>query len=287
MRRKQFGWLMLIVGVTTALWVNELARGWWTIGHETITEAAAAGLPDEMPLFFRAGGKVLAGMVGDPDRWKNRTANFLKIAEAPNHFLDLEDLENNPLPKDRYAATQLLIKLGKDPATVGFLPYAILEGVDKLAVAFYDYRNDKKNPANEMKCLVYAGILAHYTTDAAMPLHTTRDYDGRTIDGMKRQKGIHAKIDGFPEKNGFTVEEVMRGLQARKIEDPWGYVLHFIQESHKHVSRCYDLDAEGAFDRATPESRAFIMERCRAGAQFTMDLWYHAWLRSATMPKHY
>jgi CRISPR/Cas system CSM-associated protein Csm3 (group 7 of RAMP superfamily) len=65
------------------------------------------------------------------------------------------------------------------------------------------------------------------------------------------------------------------------------YVLQFIQESHKHVSRCYDLDAEGAFDRATPESRAFIMERCRAGAQFTMDLWYHAWLRSATMPKHY
>jgi hypothetical protein len=60
-----------------------------------------------------------------------------------------------------------------------------------------------------------------------------------------------------------------------------------IKESHGHVKKCYDLDAVGAFDKPTRESRAFIMERCRAGAQFTMDLWYTAWLRSARMPKHY
>jgi hypothetical protein len=43
MRPQRFGCLMLIVGMTAALWVNELARRWWTMGHETITEAAAAG----------------------------------------------------------------------------------------------------------------------------------------------------------------------------------------------------------------------------------------------------
>jgi hypothetical protein len=53
------------------------------------------------------------------------------------------------------------------------------------------------------------------------------------------------------------------------------------------VDRCYELDRAGAFDRPTAESRRFILERCRAGAQFTTDLWYSAWLRSATMPKHY
>jgi hypothetical protein len=53
------------------------------------------------------------------------------------------------------------------------------------------------------------------------------------------------------------------------------------------VDRCYELDRAGAFDRPTAESRRFILERCRAGAQFTMDLWYSAWLRSATMPKPY
>jgi hypothetical protein len=28
------------------------------------------------------------------------------------------------------------------------------------------------------------------------------------------------------------------------------------------------------------------MERCRAGAQFTMDIWYNAWLKSAKLPPH-
>src|SRR5438067_2348456 len=44
-----------------------LAPAWWVKGHESIAEAAAAGLPDEMPAFFRAGGKQLAHGSGDPD----------------------------------------------------------------------------------------------------------------------------------------------------------------------------------------------------------------------------
>jgi hypothetical protein len=60
-----------------------------------------------------------------------------------------------------------------------------------------------------------------------------------------------------------------------------------VQESHKLVGRCYELDRAGAFRKPTAESRQFILHRCRAGAQLTADLWYTAWLRSATMPKHY
>ena len=64
-----------------------------------------------------------------------------------------------------------------------------------------------------MKCLIYGGILSHYTGDCMMPLHTTKDFDGKRKDmGGFLQKGIHAKIDGFPEKNGFTSEQIGRGL---------------------------------------------------------------------------
>src|SRR5262249_31955008 len=127
----------------------------------------------------------------------------------------------------------------------------------------------------------------HYTGDAVMPLHTTRDYDGRKQDGKVKQKGIHAKIDAFPEKNNFTPEEISRGLKAKEIDDVWAHVVKTINDSHTHIDKCYDLDAAGAFDKPTDESRRFILERCRAGAQLTMDLWYSAWLRSAKMPKHY
>jgi hypothetical protein len=200
----------------------------------------------------------------------------------------LEDYEGEDFPADRYKAIALLQKLKKKPELVGMLPYAIMENYDRLSCAFYDHRADPTNVVIQNKCVVYAGILAHLTGDCAMPLHTTRDYDGKKDkDGNDVQKGIHAKLDAFPERHGLTAEVIGRGLKARKLDDVWAHVVERIKESHKLVGKCYELDKAGAFDKPTKESQLFVLERCRAGAQFTMDLWYNAWLRSARMPKHY
>lgn len=277
-------------GCVVLVAVVGLAPGWWSGGHETVAAAAAARLPDDVPSFFRRGGRELAHFSSEPDRWKNRQAPFLRRAEEGNHYLDVEDLEGQDLPAThRFDAMRMIYRdLAKEPNKVGLLPYAIVEYYEKLMVAFSDYRKDPDNPAVTMKCLVYGGILSHYTGDAAMPLHTTRDYDGRIQpDGTVRQRGIHAKIDGFPEKNRITPEEVCRGLEAKPIDDVWGHVLKFIAESHRHVDRCYELDAAGAFDNPTDASRAFILSRVRAAAQLTLDLWYTAWLRSAGLPPHW
>lgn len=286
MRRKSWILTGLIVASGVGLW--GVAHAWWVNTHGSITEAAALALPDDMPAFFRAAGKSLGHCAGDPDRWKNRDAKFLKSAVYPEHFLDMEDLDGNEPPADRWVAYALMHKLQKPPDKVGTLPWAIMENYDRLMVGFYDYRQEPGNPAVPMKCIVYGGNLAHYTTDASMPLHTTRDYDGRRgPDGKMKQKGIHAKLDGYPEKFGFTAEEISRGLQAKAVEDVWDYVNKFIKESHTHIDKAYELDAAGAFDKPTDESRAYVMARCRAGAQFTMDLWYTAWLKSAKLPPHY
>lgn len=267
-----------------------LAPGWWSGGHESIAEAAATRLPEEMPGFFRRGGRHLAHFAVDPDRWKNREAAFLRRAEEGNHFLDLEDLNGTSLPAtNRFdGMKRVYTELKKDPNKVGLLPYAIVENYEKLMVAFYDHRKAPSNESIPMKCLVHGGTLAHYTGDAAMPLHTTSDFDGRRQpDGAVRQKGIHAKIDAFPEKNRITPEEICRGLEAKLIDNVWEHVNKFIAESHEQVGKCYDLDAKGAFTNATDESRAFILGRCKAGAQLTLDLWYTAWVRSAKLPAHW
>src|SRR6516162_464198 len=93
------------------------AWGWWVKGHEAIARAADSRLPADMPEFFRtqAAADVLAHLAGDPDRWKNRDATFLKAAESPDHFLDLEDLQGNDLPENRYKAAALLSRLGQKP----------------------------------------------------------------------------------------------------------------------------------------------------------------------------
>ncbi len=279
--------VLVISGLVVVFVVGGL-RAWWTKGHGTIAEAAAAGLPDTMPAFFRAGGKHFNHLAADPDRWKNPQTKFLRAAESPNHYLDLEYLEGNKLPDDRYQAIQLLAKLHQKPDFTGMLPYSIMEDYERLACAFYDLRAEPDNETVKMKCLVYAGVLAHYTGDCMMPLHTTKDYDGKRKDmGGFLQKGIHAKIDGFPEKNGFTAEEIGRGLHAEAIDDVWAYVQKRIEESHTFVEKCYEIDKAGCFDKPTPESREFILKQCRAAAQFTMDMWYNAWLKSAKMPPHY
>jgi hypothetical protein len=278
----------LLAATLAVLLPAGLAWTWWVNGHGSIAEAAAAGLPDDMPRFFRVAGKQLYHLAGDPDRWKNPSCKHLRAAEAPDHYIDLEDFAGKDLPADRYKAIALLQRLKQRPERTGMLPYAIMENYDRLSVAFYDYRADKDNPAIQAKCIVYAGILSHLTGDCAMPLHTTRDYDGRRDkDGTFLQKGIHAKIDAFPERHGLTAEQISRGLKAKKIDDVWEHVVARVHESHRLVGKCYDMDREGAFDKPTRESRQFILDRCRVGAQFTMDLWYTAWLRSATMPKHY
>ena len=258
-------------------------HAWWVKGHEAIAQAAVSRLPEEVPAFFRAGGKAIAHLSGDPDRWKNKDAKFLRAAEYPDHFIDLEHLEGNTLPEDRFKAAVLISSLKHRPETTGMLPYALMEHFDRLTCAFYDLRQDPANEAIRMKCLVYAGVLAHYTGDVAMPLHTTKDYDGRKHpDGTTTQKGIHAKIDAFPEKFGFMPEEIGRELTGKEIEDVWKHVVNTILESHTHVDRCYKLDETGAFEKPTEESRAFIMARCRVAAQLTMDLYYTAWKRKPT-----
>jgi hypothetical protein len=282
MRRKWWpvGALVLAAGLGT--W--GVAEAWWVKGHGTITEAAANALPDDMPAFFRSAGKALNHLAGDPDRWKSRDAKALTNAIYGEHFIDWEDLEGNDPPTTRYAFYALAQKLKKAPDKIGTLPWAIEEGYEKLMLAFRDYRHDKDNPAITMKCIVYAGNLAHFTTDCSMPLHTTRNYDGRPgPDGVPMQRGIHAKLDGFPETFGFTPEEVSRGLQAKVIDDVWAYTLAFIKESQSHIDEAYEIDAADGFKKPTDASRAFVMERCRAGAQFTMNVWYTAWVKSAKL----
>jgi hypothetical protein len=270
------------------LFLTGSAHAWWVVGHGIIAEAAVAGLPDDVPAFFRESGKQLTHLAGDPDRWKNPKAPHLRAAESPDHFLDLENYHGKDLPANRWKAIALLQELKEDPEKTGMLPYAIMENYERLCCAYHDYRETPDDPAVRAKCVVYAGILAHLTGDCAMPLHTTRDYDGRKgAGGAFEQKGIHARIDAFPERNGFKSEELSRGLKAVAVEEAWPRVLLALNESHGQIERSYALDKEGAFDKATEEGRKFISGRCQAAAQFTEDLWYSAWRQSEKMPKPY
>lgn len=281
------GFLCVILHFGFIPTLNSL-RAWWVVGHGRIAEAAVRVLPEEMPEFFRKAGPALGQMAGDPDRWKNPGTKHLRASEGPEHFLDLEDLGGNEIPEDRYQTIQLMIRLGKSPDKVGLLPHALLEGFEKLACCFQDLREKPDDPVRQWRCLVYAGSLAHYAGDCAMPLHTTKDYDGRVREGKPPlQKGIHARLDAFPEKHGITIDDISQGLKLEPVENPWGRMVAEFRSSHRLVDEAYRLDAAGGFQDPGPESRAFVLQRCRAASRFTAELWVAAWEKSKSLPKPY
>lgn len=264
------------------------AQGWWVEGHSRIADAASKILPPELPAFFRTAGKDLGHLAGDPDRWKNKDLPFLRAAESPEHFLDLEYLDDSPLPEDRYKMLDLLRDKKRKATIVGMLPFAIIESHDRLACAFQDHRAAPEDPIIRAKCIIQAGILAHYTGDCSMPLHTTKDYDGKPDgNGGYKQRGIHARLDAFPERHGISAEELARNLKLAEFKNLMDRVMDEIQHSHQHVPRAYELDESGAFEKPTAESRDFVLARCRRGVRFTAELWVSAWRKSASLPKPY
>src|SRR4051794_22678869 len=126
MRRLSASLMMTVVILIAAC----PSHAWWIKGHGLIAEAACKTLPDDMPAFFRAAGKTLNHLAGEPDRFKNRAAEFLRVTEAPDHYIDLEEFGGETLPRDRFKALDLSRKRGVSPDKAGFLPYALMEHYD-------------------------------------------------------------------------------------------------------------------------------------------------------------
>ena len=62
--------------------------------------------------------------------------------------------------------------------------------------------------------------------------------------------------------------------------------LHLFRQAHTQFGTS-PVTLRPRTGRPTDASRAWILDRCRAGAQFTVDVWYAAWKRSEKLPAHY
>ena len=262
-------------------------QGWWPKGHGILTRAAVYALPEELPAFFRTGSAAIAHYVFDPDVAKNRGTPLVRGAEHPEHFIDLEYLKGNPLPKGRYEFISLCVKLGVKPERVGFLPYAISEWTERLAVAFAEHRKWPSNPIIQNKCLVYAGFIAHYAQDVCQPLHLTIHYNGRANpDGSSPRTGIHQKVDGLIEFLGFGPEGLARGQKIDAFGDVMEALFDQIDAGRALIDLVYDLEADlpdmewGRERKPVASVKQFATERAREAVRFTAALYLTAWRMS-------
>jgi len=285
MDTRTWRWLAL---ATAAAWaIPQGAWAWHGKGHHRATRLAVSALPKEMPRFFLDGADTAAHCALDPDLFtKPIGPKDLHAAESPEHYFDMERLEGAPVPPGRYDLLSLCGKKGISPSKVGLVPYAITEWTRRLTVAFAEHRKWPDNPHVRAKCLVYAGICAHYAQDLCQPLHTTIHYDGRVgKDGVSPRSGIHMKVDALLGKVPADAKVRLGAKGPRPFTDLFPAVVAELKASHALVDRVYALEKSlPAYADPLPAKGAvaeFTLERLRASVSFTARLYATGWQDSA------
>ncbi|MBI1371985.1 MAG: hypothetical protein GC159_04390 [Phycisphaera sp.] len=274
----------LLLGLIVAV-ACPAAFAWHHEGHHLIAERAVDALPDTVPAFFRAGAATIAHASLDPDLTRNPAAPQLNDANAPEHYLDYEALQGKALPAKRSQYLKLMGELNLSAQQAGFLPYSVTESTQQLMIAFAEHRKWPDNPYIRMKCLIYAGWLAHYAGDLVQPLHNTIHFDGRVVNGRSPHTGIHAKVDDLlyrykPDDIAFDPAHV-RAIDG----DLFKAVLAEIDKTHALVDRVYELEPKlpGVKEKVEldPQVKDFALDRATAGVELTASLFLTAWEQSA------
>jgi hypothetical protein len=265
------------------------AAAWHRHGHVLSSRSAVALASTELPGFFVTGVETIAHVSQDSDAFTRPIGpSELDQAEAPEHYFDLELLGEEPVPTTRYAFIDFCAARKVKPTQVGLLPYAISDWTQRLTVALAEYRRWPDDPAVQSKCLVYAGLLAHYAADACQPLHVTIHWDGRAqADGRSPRSGIHQRLDALPAKLTVTAAELIEGQQAKPFGQLFPAILAEIRRSHGLVERVYELEGQlppmDSDQPLTDDLAAFTKERMQAAAVFTGSLYLTAWRDSAAI----
>ena len=275
-----------VVAVLAVVACGAPAGAWFAQGHGQATRAVEPVVRNRLPAFFTAGLDAVVHSSADPDVFKEVGLEPLGRTETPEHYLDFELLEGASLPRDRYAFLKLCFDKQLDPVNVGTLPYAITEATQRLTFALAEHRRWPDNPYIQRKCLVYAGLLAHYAEDLCQPLHTTVHYDGQAdAQGESPRSGIHVKVDALFGRLSVEPGRVLRGVSVSPYGDVWTAVQREFEASHALVDRVYELEAElpglGDTGPLTPAVQAFAEDRLQAAARFTAALYLTAWVDSA------
>jgi hypothetical protein len=281
---------------------DDLARvPWGADGHEMAARAATSVLPTEVPTFFRSSGDQLVYLNPEPDRWRERSLVAMDQGWNYDHYIDLENVPDAALLEpDRFTYLEALYAAGvEEPHQAGgFLPYRILEMYQRLVTEWRLWRAERDPERRgwiEQRIVNDAGILGHYVTDASQPHHTTIHFNGWAAgapnpEGFTQDRSFHARFE-----SGFVAAWVSQADVSRRADDaPRSLVgnvrptiIEYIRESNEQVDDLYRLDRDVGFDPSrtpAPAARDFAAERLAVGARMLADLWWSAWLESASPP---
>ena len=157
------------------------AAAWGLASHRWIATEAADLITASCPQLGRASRTALGDAAVAPDTVLKRRDGR---REGVRHFLNLDHYGPPPfraLPRDRHAAEE---RFGRRTIErEGVLPWHGATVARRL--------RDELARGDVASAVVTAGHLAHYASDATMPLHATVNHDGERTG----QSGLHRRIE--------------------------------------------------------------------------------------------
>lgn len=242
MRRLAAAVLLLIVVAAPA------STGAWGLDvHRWITRRAIEGLPAPIRAFYMARIEFIVEHSVDPDLWRVAALKTDRGDEDPNHFLDIDGLDEprpfTGVPRDWDAYVK---RYGAERANrMGRLPWRAEEIYRLLVQRFQDAAKNPNAPGYSLENAAYlSAVLAHYVEDAHVPFHGVLNYDGQSTN----QRGIHSRFESeLPLRHRGVIR--LTPVTIRPIPDIKTFIFDRLVEDEALVGGILDADRQAAAGR--------------------------------------
>ena len=260
---------------------------WGFFAHKKINQTAVFILPTPMAKFYKKHADAITEKAVDADK-----RCYVDSLESPRHFIDIEDYQDSvsdTIPIHWRQATEKFQE--RKLRASGMIPWQIYLTYLQLVKAFRSHNIDA--------IIRYSADLGHYVSDAHVPLHTTRNYNGQ----LTAQIGIHAFWESrLPEM--FVEHYNLFVGKAYYLSSPLDSAWAIVRESNslvdsvlfiekelsrtfpKHLQRSYitrnnilvftysDAYATAYHQRM----QGMVEDRMRKSIQRTGSFWFSAWV---------
>lgn len=244
---------------------------WGEKGHRLAAVGALHTLPPNLRVWYLDHESKFTQAALEPDLWKERDPD-----ETGRHRIFCEAYGGAAgMPLQAMAARNLVGAWVFEAS--GQLPWVIAERYRLLVKAF-----QVGDPEGVVEA---SGWLCHYVADAQVPLHTTRNRNGK----LTAQKGVHKRWETeLLEQEG--VNELKDLRVAAAPQDPPKTIATWICESHALVAPLLMADRAAGLDATSRKSthaalfweaqKGPILQQLRRSAEYTGDLLVAAWIEA-------
>jgi hypothetical protein len=226
------------------------ASAWGFEAHRYIMDRAIDRLPPELRPFFDRARPFLLERSVDPDLW--RLAGWEE--EPSRHFLDMDAYGAYPfpdLPRDYDRAVE---RYGVEFVHKnGLVPWRVAEMYGRLRRAFEDAKKGTSDYALS-NARFYSAVLAHYISDAHVPLHAVVNYDGQ----VTGQWGIHSRFESeLFERYRDTLRVEPQALGH--VDDARAFTFDVLLSSYKASAVVLAADAKAVAGRTQYDDGYFAL----------------------------